>query len=57
MGTQCDENFLMERACDQTCLMVYSVVHDHNFHLRGPSLVGSAVQCYKISILKMLGKN
>ena len=35
---QCDENFLMEHACDQTYLMVYSLVHDLGFHLRGPCL-------------------
>ncbi len=36
--SQCDENLLMEHACDETYLMVYSLVHDLGFHLRGPYL-------------------
>ena len=46
---QCDENFLMEPAGQEMYRMVYSVVHDHGFHLRGPLLVGCAQKYYTIS--------
>ena len=47
--TQCDQNFLMDPACQETYRMGYSVVHDHGFHLRGPLLVGCAQKYYTIS--------
>ena len=46
---QCDENFLMDPACQEMYRMGYSVVHDHGFHLRGPLLVGCAQKYYTIS--------
>ena len=48
-STQCDQNFLMDPACQETYRMGYSVVHDHGFHLRGPLLVGCAQKYYTIS--------
>ena len=47
--SQCDENFLMDPACQEMYRMGYSVVHDHGFHLRGPLLVGCAQKYYTIS--------
>ena len=48
-SAQCDQNFLMDPACQETYRMGYSVVHDHGFHLRGPLLVGCAQKYYTIS--------
>ena len=48
--TQCDENLLMELACNQTYLMVYSVVYDLGIHISGPYLWIVLEKLYKINI-------